>query len=367
MEATDLKKSFGERLRRARLMRGLSLRELAARLEAMGKTLSHGALQKYEEGKMAPNSGMLIALCEVFQLETGYFFRRSEMKLATLNFRKRTAFPKKEQSRVREEALDYFERYQEIEAILEQSAGELIRMDLSMADPNDMASLQVAAEDAAMRVRQEWKLGEDALPNVQEMLEEHGVKVKEVEAAESFDGFSGWANGTLPVMALASWLNRDLPRKRFTALHELGHLVMNFPQTLTDKAVENLCHRFASAMLVPAAAMRHSLGAKRSDGISAAELKAMKEDWGISIAALMRRAADLEIITPSRLKSFYFLKNQSGQRKTEPGIWCGAERANRFSQLVHRAAAQELITRGKAAELLGLTHREFDRSFAAEI
>jgi Zn-dependent peptidase ImmA (M78 family)/DNA-binding XRE family transcriptional regulator len=367
MDATEHKKSFGERLRRARLMRGLSLRELAARLEASGKTLSHGALQKYEEGKMAPNSGMRIALCEVFHLETGYFFRRSEMKLATLDFRKRTAFPKKEQARVREEALDYFERYQEIEAILEQPAGELIRIDLSEADPSHMATLLTSAEEAATQVRLEWKLGEDALPNVQEMLEEHGVKVKEVAAAESFDGFSGWANGTMPVMALASWLNQDLPRKRFTALHELGHLVMKLPPALADKAVENLCHRFASAMLVPAEAMRRSLGAKRSDGISAAELKGMKEDWGISIAALMRRAADLEIITPSRLKSFYFLKNQNGPRKAEPGIWCGAERANRFSQLVYRAAAQELITRGKAAELLGLTHREFDRSFAAEI
>lgn len=366
MNTTELKKAFGERLRRARMMRGLPLREVATRLAAAGKKLSHAALQKYEQGLMGPDSGMLIALCEVFGLETGYFFRRRTVHLSTIDFRKRTAFLKKDENRVREEALDYFERYQEIEAILESSVEVLPRTDLSANAAREMSDFMDGVEKAAATLRKQWKLGEDALPNVQEMLEEHGVKVKEVEADESFDGFSGWANETMPVIVLASWLNRDLPRKRFTALHELGHLTLKFPADMTTKLVESLCHRFAAALLVPAGAMRLRLGSKRPDGISVAELKGMKEDWGISLADLMYRAADLGIITPSRLKNFQFQHRTKGWHRVEPGAWSGMEHANRFPQLVHRAAAQELITRGKAAELLGMTHREFDRSFAAE-
>lgn len=363
MTELELKNTFGNRLRRARLMRGLSLRELAAGLAKQGKVLSHAALQKYERGLMGPDSSVVIALSELLSLESGYFFRKQALRLEGINFRKRTGFTAKEENRVREEALDAIERYMEIEAILEIGTPALPRYDLG--ESSEMAVLGMEVEKAAAHLRRAWKLGEDALPNVTEMLEEHGVKVKEVGATDEFDGCSGWANGRVPVVVLADWLNADLPRKRFTALHELGHLVFQFPPDLTEKEIERLCHRFSGAMLLPAAAMKIQLGLKRPDGISLAELKALKEDWGVSLAALMYRAFNLGIITPSRLKNFQFLHRSKGWHKKEPGQWIGTEHANRFPQLVHRAAAQELITRGKAAELLAMTHREFDHEFAA--
>jgi predicted HTH domain antitoxin len=78
----------------------------------------------------------------------------------------------------------------------------------------------------------------------------------------------------------------------------------------------------------------------------------------------MRRAADLGIISPGQLKSFQITNRYN--RKKEPGHWEGSEKADRFEQLVYRAASQELITRAKAAELLDVTLREFDHLFAAE-
>ena len=76
----------------------------------------------------------------------------------------------------------------------------------------------------------------------------------------------------------------------------------------------------------------------------------------------MRRTR--KIITPGQLKSFHF--QNSKHRKSEPGLWLGAEKANRYAQLVYRAAAQELITRAKAAEFLDVSLREFDHLFASE-
>jgi Zn-dependent peptidase ImmA (M78 family) len=155
-----------------------------------------------------------------------------------------------------------------------------------------------------------------------------------------------------------------MPRKRLTAVHELGHLVLRLPAGLTHKQKESLCYRFAGALLLPAAALRARVGVKRPDGISFRERVGIKQDWGISIAALMRRAADLGIITPGQLRSFHFLNSQN--RKVEAGRWEGSEHADRYEQLVYRAAAQELITRSKAAELLGLSAREFDEQYATE-
>jgi Zn-dependent peptidase ImmA (M78 family) len=360
----DAKQLFGERLRRARLMRGLTLRELAERLGRLGPALSHAALQKYEKGLMGPDSTVLLALARLLDLDPGYFFRASEVTLERIEFRKLTKFPVREVNRVREEAADFFERYLQIESILEIQAAALPKVDLSVIAPENEAALAAGAEKAAVQIRLDWKLGQAPLANVHELLEEHGVKVKEVEADESFNGFSGWADDRTPVIVLAKWLNQDLPRKRLTALHELGHLVLRLPAGLAHKTKESLCYRFAGAALLPAEALRARVGAKRPDGISFRERLGIKADWGISIAALMRRAADLGIITPGQLKSFHF--QNSAARKNEPGKWEGSEHADRYEQLVYRAAAQELITRSKAAELLRVSSREFDHQFAAE-
>ena len=362
MNAASDKKNFGERLRRARLMRGLTLREVADKLAALGPSLSHAALQKYEKGLMGPDSTTLLALARLFDLDPGFFFRQKQVELGAIEFRKLTKFPKRDVDRVREEAADFFEKYLQIEEILEIEADAFPKADLSAMATNDVDALENASEAAGEMIRRKWKLGEAPLTNVHELLEEHGVKVKEVEADESFNGFSGWADDRTPVIVLAKWLEKDLPRKRLTALHELGHLVMKLPQDLPHKLKESLCYRFAGAILLPANVLRARIGVKRADGISFPEKIGIKEDWGISIAAFMRRAADLKIITASQLKSYYFINRNS--RKLESGRWEGSEKADRFEQLVYRAVSQELITRSKAAELLGVTLRQFDHLFA---
>jgi Zn-dependent peptidase ImmA (M78 family)/DNA-binding XRE family transcriptional regulator len=364
MKPASDKKTFGERLRRARLMRGLTLREVADKLGEIGPSLSHAALQKYEKGLMGPDSTTLLALARVFDLDPGFFFRQKHVELGAIEFRKLTKFPKRDVDRVREEAADFFEKYLQIEEILEIEAAPLPKADLSGFAADDEEGLARAAEQAGEMIRRKWKLGEVPLSNVHELLEEYGVKVKEVESDEGFNGFSGWADDNTPVIVLAKWLEKDLPRKRLTALHELGHLVMTMPEGLPHKIKESLCYRFAGAVLVPAKALRARIGVKRTDGISFPEKIGIKQDWGISIAAFMRRAADLEVITASQLNSFHFMNR--GNRKQEPGRWEGSEKSDRFEQLVYRAVAQELITRAKAAELLNVTLREFDHLFVEQ-
>ncbi|HEY5753268.1 MAG TPA: ImmA/IrrE family metallo-endopeptidase [Chthoniobacterales bacterium] len=364
MNPEETKQRFGERLRRARRMRGLTLRDVAAQLTEAGHPLSHAALQKYEKALMGPDSTVVLALGKILGLDAGYFFRSKAVTLEKIEFRKLTKFPEREVARVREEAADFFEQYLQIEEILEITNPPLPRFDLSDFPPDAENDLAEAVERFAGEIRKAWKLGEDALTNVHELFEEHGVKVKEVDADHSVNGFSGWADERTPIVVLARWLNEDLPRKRLTSLHELGHLVLRLPEKLTHKQKESLCFRFAGALLLPAAALRARVGDKRPDGISFRERIGIKEDWGISIAALMRRAADLGIITAAQLKSYHVVTAKN--RKTEPGQWEGSEKADRYAQLVHRAASQELITRAKAAEFLGVTLREFDHLFAAE-
>lgn len=348
--------TFGQRLERARKMRALSLRELSAQLDGL---VTQAALAKYEKGEMRPRSEVLIALCRALKLPPDYFFKPAAVTLAGVEFRKRVKFPKKQVERVREEALDFFERYLEVENLLGLSRPELPVVDLTRVP---LARLPQAAEEAAAAVRKQWDLGSNPLANVHETLEDHGVKVKVVEADKSFDGFSGRADHC-PVIVLAKWLDRDLPRKRFTAAHELGHLVMQLPAQLAKKDEESACHRFAGAFLVPAEVLKREFGERRLS-ISLNELTALKAEWGISYAALMHRLADLEIISPQYHKRFQIRYRGTLQwHKGEPVVWVGSEQAQRFPQLVYRAAAQEVVTRSKAAQLLGKNLDEFEESF----
>jgi Zn-dependent peptidase ImmA (M78 family)/transcriptional regulator with XRE-family HTH domain len=354
----DLKTRFGQRLERARLMRGLSLRGLS---DALGGLVSYNAIAKYEKGLMGPDSSVLIALCRALGVDTEFFFRPTTITLSKIGFRKRTSVTGKEVDRIREEARDFFERYLEIESILGLKQHPLPQVDLTTE--KDFERLLLAAEHAAGTVRKAWKLGINPIQNVHEELEHGGVKVKEVESEANFDGFSGWAEN-IPVIVLAKHLNDNLPRKRFTAAHEHGHLVLQLPDGLTKKEEERICDRFAGSFLMPAAALSE-FGAKRSQ-VTLGELKALKGEWGLSLQAIMRRFENLEIITPARRKGFDFVYRAKYKWHVtgEPGEWIGSETASRFPLLVHRAAAEEMITRAKAAALLGVPARDLDRSMA---
>ena len=55
----------------ARMMAGMSLQDLENKLE---KVVSRQALHKYEQGKMKPDSRLLIALSNVLKVPVDYFY-----------------------------------------------------------------------------------------------------------------------------------------------------------------------------------------------------------------------------------------------------------------------------------------------------
>ncbi|RYZ64430.1 MAG: ImmA/IrrE family metallo-endopeptidase, partial [Proteobacteria bacterium] len=261
---------------------------------------------------------------------------------------------------------EFFERYLEIENILGLDIPDFERVDLSGLSDE---ALDDAIEEEADKLRKRWELGMNPIPNVHSTLESHGVKVRILPHEDGFDGFSAFAETSdlcVPVMALSErWLRggeQDLPRFRFTALHELAHLYLIFPAGLSHKEKENCCHRFAGAFLVPRVAFERAFGVNRVK-IALAELCAIKAEWGISVAATMARANNLKLLTAGRYKTYCIVAAKNGWRTKDPGKWIGAEESCRFKPLVLRALAQELITPSKAAGLLGISLPELGTEF----
>ncbi len=348
MSKEDLRETFGRRLEQARLMQGLSLRELA---EATGGKVSYNALHRYERGDMMPGDDVLISIADVLDKPLDFFFRPFTVELQGVEFRKKAKLSPKLEESIRQQALDFFERYLEIEQILglpgefESPLG-----DLEVASPEQ-------AEDAAEMLREKWRLGNDPLPNVLQMLETNGIKTLTVNAPESFDGFSGWADHH-PVIVIAAWLNGDLPRKRFTTMHEVAHLLVR-PTCSLSRDQERSCNRFAGAVLMPQAPFESEWGGYRRR-ITLEELIDLKRRWGVSIAAMVHRAYDLGFIEETLYHRFFKAYNTAGWRRLgEPGDYNGTETSSRFEQLVLRAAAENAISESKAAGLLDEPLAEF--------
>ncbi len=360
-----LAQRVGSRIERARLMRGLSLRALA---DALNGKFSHTTLQKYEKGVICPNTEALGFIARALSVRVDYFLKSNQLKLEHVEYRKHSKLGKKAQKQVQEEAFEFFERYLEIESVLSIPYEPFPTYDLTNVSVGELPAM---IEEKAIKLRKKWEIGMNPIPNVHSMLEAHGVKVKILNDHEGFDGFSAFAkteDHRIPTIALSRNNNADVQsdvtRLRFTAIHELAHLILMLPDYLKPADKERACHRFAGAFLIPKEMFAEMFGQNRIK-ISIAELVAIKEEWGLSCAAIMARARDLGLITAGRYKTFCILKNKWGwyTKKKEPGNWMGNEESSRFKQMVYRALSEEVITASKACGLLDVSSAELAESF----
>ena len=342
-------KYFAERFRSARLMKGLSLQDLANEID---NKVTKQALSKYEQGQVIPDSEMIGILADALEVRPDYFYSDTAVEFGEIEFRKLQKYPAKEKARIVEIARDELRRYVELE--------EILGIETKFNNPlGDMPiTNQEDIELAAKNLRKHLELGLDAISNVIELLEDHHIKVLEIESTQEFDGFSTWVNNTIPVIVINKVkLDEALDRKRFTTLHELAHLLLDI-NGLPEKKKEKLCHSFAAATLIPRETLEKELGGKRSR-LSFGELSALKLQYGISMQALVYRAKDLGLISQNYLKQFFFMFSQMGYRVQEPVSYKGYERSNRFSQLLFRALAEEFISMSKAASLNNQRLAEF--------
>lgn len=351
-----MKEQIGNRIKSARMLAGLSLRELSTVLDGI---VSHNAISKYEKGEMMPDSKVLIALSKALDVETDFFLRPKTVEISNIEFRKRSSLTVKKANSIKENIKDSIERYIELETFLNfrNTFSNPIK-DIKINNADDV-------EQAVDSLLHKWELGLNAIPNVIEILEDKDVKVVEIDADEKFDGLAGWANTDIPIIVINKKFTVE--RKRFTALHELGHLLLNFnTESLGHKEIEKLCHRFAGAMMLPKETLFNALGKKRN-AISMNELIFIKESYGISLQAIMARAKDLVIISNDQYVGFRIQVNQNENLKKEIGYgeYKGTEHSSRFKQLLYRATAEEIISMSKAASLSNIKLAQFREEFMA--
>lgn len=332
---------FANRLIAARKMAGMSLQNLADKL---GNVVTKQSLNKYEQGKMKPDSNLIIQLANILNVSVDYFFASPdvEVNLANVDFRRHTSkLRKTEETAVIERTKNILELFLELENIVNlPNIAEYFEYHEAISSNED-------AENAAKQLRIQWNLGYDPIPDVVEMLEDKGYLVIEVDASKDFDGMKAETGGK-KVIALRQDYNGDVVRKRFTALHELSHHALVFPEEMSEKDREKLCHVFASTVLYPEEMARKELNRDRFHFYQK-ELEMIKERWGISFPAIFNRALRLGIINEYVNKNLHIDYRSRRLHLNEPATFLSKEKPMRFERLIYFALGKELISVNDAA------------------
>ncbi len=277
---------FGERLKLARKRAGLSLRDLEERLN---RQVSAQAIGKYERGEMMPGSPVLIALVQALDVSIGYLMSPMRASLNGVEFRKKGGTTAQDRARVEAEVLEQVERYLMVEAILELDSA---CWNHPLPDPqrriiSDLTECEALAE----QVRAQWNLGLDPIPNLTQLLEQHGIKVLLLPLPAGVDGLTCLVQRPVQEAAPCIVVNQaaTLERRRLTLAHELGHRLID---DASPAGAEAAAKYFASAFLMPAASVRQDFGNHRH-AISPPELMPVKRGYRVSAAALLVRCERL--------------------------------------------------------------------------
>lgn len=352
MELAD-RDIFRMRLKQARDRAGLTLRGLA---EKLGEKINYSTIANYEAGRFLPDESNLIAIAAALDQTVDWFFQPTRISLGEIRFRKRSSFSAKSRKELEARAESFFEHYLEIEELTGEAR--------SFTPPLRKHSLVQTLEEAesfAEKLRGSWEMGRDPVRMVREILEERGIKVFETDVEEpGFDGLQAQAKeGEHHVIVLNSsnaGKPISIPRRRLTALHELGHVVLPLdPATHANEAqCEKLVWRFAAAFMLPRESFTSAFGRGRTR-ISIDELVQIKVLFGASVWAVMRRAHELELINKASYVRFCAHANSAGWRTSaEPGdsLFPELPRNARFCSLVCRAANEALISDARKELLL---------------
>lgn len=340
---------LAQKLKDLREKFGYSLQELA---DMIG--VSRQSIHKFENDIVNPSSETLIKLSEVFNVQYSYFFTNEvPLTLENIRFRDKHAILRRDhvEAHIKAEVLKYVIRLKELE--------ELLNMGKPFENPLDGFQV-VSAKDiekAARIIRRKWKLGNDPILDVTEMLEENGVFVVEVELDENFSGLSAMINESIPIIVL----NQNVKvgeRKRFTALHELGHIVLDFSEDFSDMQVEEFCHHFAGAVLLVDEVLMEEIGRNRTS-ISLIEFRRIKERYGISIQAIIFRAKNAGVINTGTFIAWNNIYNEWRRAATEVdfGVFICKEKPARLDNLLMHGLKEKKISWSKAAEL---SHTKID-------
>jgi Zn-dependent peptidase ImmA (M78 family)/transcriptional regulator with XRE-family HTH domain len=300
----------GERLKKARTYRGITVAELAEKINCQRQTVS-----MYENNKSNPIDDDVI---KRISKELGFpvkFFLENGTQIITGStyFRALLTTNKK----YRAEQVQKMEFLAEIYFFLQEyiEFPQLILPDCTDKTP----------EEAALLLRETWKLGLKPIENIIYEVEQRGILVTTFSTpTDDIDAFSQMMTISGKPFYMIGYSNNKTSAARihFDIAHELGHICLHEWSEDVEalekqdfKKREEEAHRFASAFLLPKET--YKIDALRT-ALRIPDYTQLKRKWKVSIQAMIRRSYSLGIISMDDYQMMIRTLQRRGLRKEEP-------------------------------------------------
>jgi len=296
-KGTNHKNAFiPERLRQVRIALGYSTIDFS---EDIGVTRQ--ALNQFETNRITPSYETLLKIEKTTNFPVDYFFKPIlPVNDGPFLFRaNRTSLKKtKEFSRFivqqMKESYDFFSEYLDFTPV---------NVPLLEFDVN--SSLD-EIEDIAVALRKHWGLGLGPISHVYRLLENNGIIISQLDKRlDKIDAFSQWKDGR-PFVLVGSQ-EFTACRLRLNAMHEFGHILLHTDAEYEERAnkdaefydvLESQAFRLAGAFMFPRESFLDELFST-----SLPHLIELKQRWGVSLAFIVRRCKELEIISDSKYET----------------------------------------------------------------
>jgi len=316
----------GERLKNARLYRGLTLAELATKTD-----VTKQALSQYENGTINPEMPKVLALSESLGFPLDYFFAASQYSVKTEATYFRSLMSTNKKDRVAQSVRIEFIA-QIYETLFEYINFPPLHLpEVSITDSSEAYEYEAAnevdeLEAVAQKVREYWHLGDGPIKDLRYTLEANGIVVTCYDPnSDKIDAFSQRTlideGGTFFIVI--SKKNQSLARARFDMAHELAHILIHpWSEDLESitkeefKARERQANIMASAFLLP----RETFGADVAHYPTNLDYyEHLKKKWNVSIQAMIYRTQQLGLITTTQYQYLMRQISKKQWRNNEPG------------------------------------------------
>ena len=299
------------RLNEARLYRKMTIDELA---KSVGT--SKQAISQFENNKSVPDFNTLNKIREVLRFPI-QFFREDccdDIVLGNTYFRAPFSSNKKDMNSQRIKA--------KYVAFIQSCLSEYIDFPL-LNIPNFTEIDDI--ERIANRTRDFWGLGREPIPDMVSLLERNGIIVSEFSTeGRTIDAFYQYGEmfGREYYCIVLGTDKLTFARRQFNAAHELAHILLHERNNDIDeldrdefRKREDEANRFASAFLLPKETFVTDV---RPYGNKLNYYIELKRKWRVSIAAMMYRANDLEVISANQYQYLMRQMSSHGWRTQEP-------------------------------------------------
>ena len=333
---------YGKKIKYYRLKNGLSVKELALKLN-----ITSAAVSQYENDHRNPDMDILKKLSTIFNVTPLDFLPNSTIDCVFTHnaFRTSSKINKKDEELFLSEIEDKCLKQIEIMDLLNVLPSTSFTP--TLLDFNQDINSAVSFIKKALGVNESGPIY-----SVVQALEKLGIVVLSFDAGDKIEGCNGKANGITYIFFNS---NRTIERKRFTMIHEFVHLFYNH-LNIDEKELEDRVNKISGMILISDQDLINEFGLINRN-INKYLLESVSKEYKIAPSCLVRRLRDLNIITEIYYRNFHkFLSARVGSRKNEPTLINddSLEEPLSFNQMVYKALSLEIISISKASELLNV-------------